>query len=86
MFDLEKMALTSTVSVNATDVKIRDTRTGKTTSETFFRPGKRFPFENVSKDLAHYGFTVMSVSDPTVAEGTVDWSKLFGMLLEQGDK
>lgn len=86
MFDLEEMALSSKVVLNATDVTIQDARTGKITKHTFYRSGKRFPFEVIGKELANYGYRLMSVSDPVVVEGTMNWNELFGAFLQQEQK
>ena len=86
MFDLEKMALQQKLQVCVTDLKIQDARTGKIQGMTFYRAGKRFPLEAVSKELAEYGYRVVSMSETSYEEGNYDMSELFAALIQQESK
>lgn len=86
MFDLQKMALTSTVAIAATDVTIQDARTGQVEKITFYRPGRTFPTARISRELAQYGYTIVKIDEPGWVEGPISWNDLFGNLLEQETK
>lgn len=86
MFDLEKMALEQKIQVCFTDLTIQDARTGKMQKMTFYRSGKRFPLEVVSKELAEYGFRVVAMGETAYEEGMCSMSQLFGSLIQQETK
>ena len=86
MFDLEKMALSSTVAIAATDVTIQDARTGEVKKITFYRPGRQFPTARISRELAQYGYTIVKIDEPGCVEGPISWNDLFGALIQQETK
>lgn len=82
-FCIENMTTTSDICINVTDVTIQDARTGEITKHTFYRPGKRFPFETIGKELAEYGYKLMAVCDPIVIEGTMPWNEVFASFVQK---
>lgn len=83
MFDVDNFAAVAKAMVNVTDVTIQDTRTGETMKRTFYRPGKRFPFEAVSKELAEYGYRILAIGETAVVDGQISWSNVFGKFIQE---
>ena len=86
MFSLDEMAIRQRIQVNVTDLSVQDARTGKVQKMTFYRAGKRFPFEAVSKELAEYGYRILSMGETSYEDGSYDMSDLFGALIQQGEQ
>ena len=82
-FNLTTMTHVQDISVNVTDVEIIDNRTGERSRHTFYRAGRRFPIEQVGKELAKYGYSIAAVGETSYEEGSCDMSELFGMLIQQ---
>ena len=82
-FRIEDITTTSCISINVTDVTIQDARTGEIMNYTFYRPGKRFPMEQIGMQLAEYGYKLKAVCDPIVIDGTMPWNEVFANFAEK---
>ena len=84
MFDLDSFLTTSPIEVNATNIRFQDARTGEVYNRTIFRPGKVLSFPALSKELAHYGYTLIWVDDtPGNIPGRMNWSDVFGKFIQE---
>lgn len=83
MFSIDEMAVCTTSLVNVTDVTIQDVRTGETMKRTFYRPGKRFPFEQLAKELGEYGYRILAVGESAEIEGQINWSNVFAKFIQE---
>ena len=84
MFDIDKFLTTSVMEVNATRIRFQDSRTGEMFDRTIYRPGKTISFQNLAKEMAHYGFILQWVDDEERSvPGHMNWANAFGMLIQE---
>lgn len=68
------------VAVVKATLTIIDRRTGRIGTKDFYRFGRKFPTETVSKQLDEYGYDVVGTNDETVVEGTLDFEVMFASM------
>lgn len=83
-FDIDEFLTTSEISVNATAIRFKDTRTGEVFKRTVYRPGNAVHYYSLGKDLEHYGYQLLWVDDQRGdIPGQVNWSDVFGKFMEE---
>ena len=84
MFDLDRFLTTTPISVNATNIRFTDNRSGKVYSRVIYRPGIRIDFARLAKEMERYGYHLDWVDDePGDVPGRMNWSDVFGKFFQQ---
>ena len=68
------------VAVVKSTLTILDRRNGRIGTKDFYRTGMKFPYDQVARKLAEFGYDVIGHSDEAVREGTIDFELLFASL------
>lgn len=68
------------VAVVKSTLTILDRRNGRIGTKDFYRTGMKFPYDQVARKLAEFGYDVIGHSDEEVREGTIDFELLFASL------
>lgn len=78
--NLEDFQREMDVAVVKSTLTILDRRNGRIGTKDFYRTGMKFPYDQVARKLAEFGYDVIGHSDEEVREGTIDFELLFASL------
>ena len=71
------------VAVVKSTLTIIDRRNGRIGTKEFYRVGLKFPYDQVARKLAEYGYDIIGHADEEVREGVMDLELMFASMVEE---